>query len=167
MRLNDFRPQDAETVAAWPSSAGEVRCWAGATAPWPLTASDVRGWHDDPDVHAFVLNDRDAAIAYGEIWVDEAEGEVELARVIVRPDRRGRRVGQLLVSHLVARSLALGARAAFVRVAPGNAAALACYDRAGFTRVSEPEERGFNLGQPLAYMWLRRDLSEEPGPVAD
>ena len=51
-----------------------------------------------------------------------------------------------------------GYPAAFVRVAPENAAALACYAAAGFAPVTPDERRRFNAGQPVAYAWLRRDL---------
>jgi ribosomal protein S18 acetylase RimI-like enzyme len=159
MRLDDFTEGDGDDVASWPASAAEAAGWAGAAAPWPFTAADIGRGHEDPDVRPFVLRDGPDLVAYGEVWVDEDEREIELARIIVRPDRRGRGVGRTLVRLLLERSGESGLPVAFVRVVSSNDAALACYQSAGFARVSEIERRGFNRGQPLDYVWLRKYLA--------
>lgn len=46
--------------------------------------------------------------------------------------------------------------AVFLRVRPGNEAALRCYGAAGFQRLSANDEQVFNLGQPVAYVWMRQ-----------
>jgi RimJ/RimL family protein N-acetyltransferase len=48
----------------------------------------------------------------------------------------------------------LGFRDIWVRVLPSNAAALACYEGAGFLRTTADEEACFNRGQPYDYVWL-------------
>jgi ribosomal protein S18 acetylase RimI-like enzyme len=163
MRLDGFRPEDATEIAAWPASAAEAASWAGAAARWPVAAADILVWHDDPSVRTFVLHDGGQAVAYGEIWVDEEEREIELARIIVRPDRRGQGAGRLLVQLLLARSQDFGLPVAFVRVVPANTAALACYQGAGLTLVSEQERQASNRGQPVDYVWLRRDFGKPAG----
>jgi len=163
MRFETFTRSLAANVATWPASAEEARDWAGVSVAWPVTAADIRRWHEDPDVHPFVLHDGADAVAYGELWIDAEEHEAELARIIVRSDRRGRGVGRLLVGLLLEQASAFGSLVAFVRVAPGNAAALASYRRAGFTGVGESERARFNRGQPADYEWLRRELT---GPAS-
>ena len=158
LTLDSLRASDADTVARWATSAEEARGWGGHAVPWPLDSSVVHAWHEHPDVRPFVLRDAGALVAYGELWVDDDEQEVELARIIVRPARRGRGVGRMLVTQLLLRAARTGYPAAFVRVVPGNHGALACYRAAGFAPVSAEERLRFNEGQPVDYVWLQRSL---------
>src|SRR5215204_5611994 len=101
--LVEFREPDAREVVRWPTSAGEVRLWAGSGCGWPVDASVFRRWHAEPEVKPYVLHDSKAMVGYGELWTDESEQEVELARIIVNPDHRCRGVGKLLVGLLLER----------------------------------------------------------------
>ena len=152
------RASDTDVIAGWATSAGEARWWGGQAVLWPVDPSIFLAWHADPDVRPYVLREDGVLLAYGEIWVDHDEQEVELGRIIVRPERRGQGVGRLLVSLLRDQAAPSGYRSAFVRVAPENAAALDCYQAAGFAPVSADEQREFNQGQPIEYVWLRRSL---------
>jgi len=115
-------------------------------------------WHADPDVRPYIICDGEAPIGYGEVWVDEPEQEVELARIIVSPDQRRRGVGRRLVLLLLDRAAQAGLPDAFVRVVPENGAAIGCYRGAGFSPVSEPEHVEFNRGQPVDYVWMHQPL---------
>ncbi|MGI3223421.1 GNAT family N-acetyltransferase [Streptomyces sp. GTA36] len=46
---------------------------------------------------ARLLVEDERPVAYGELWFDAEEDEVELARIIVAPDARGRGLGRVLV----------------------------------------------------------------------
>jgi len=154
--LAKFLPAHAAEIVGWVATPEEARAWCGhGTADLPRPAV-FEAWHRDPDVHAHVLLRDGSPVAYGEAWVDRDEREIELARLIVRPADRGRGVGRLLVRELLREAARFGYEWAFVRVLPGNAAALACYRGAGFTRVPEAEERRFTAPQPTRYLWLRR-----------
>ena len=153
--LEPFRAAHAREVAGWAATAEEARRWGGQAAVWPVAASVFSAWHADPDVWPFVLVRSGVLLGYGEVWIDTEEREVELGRIIVRPEHRGQGLGRLLVTLLLEQAAKTGYRAAFVRVTPNNAAALACYRRAGFAPVGEEERLAFNKGQPLAYVWLR------------
>ena len=156
--LERFRQRHAAEVAGWAATPEEARWWGGHATQWPVDASALSAWHADPDVRPYVLVDAGTPAGYGEVWVDEEEQEVELGRIIVAPERRGQGLGRLLVSLLLEQAAQTGYPAAFVRVAPDNAAALACYAGAGFAPVTPDERRRFNEGQPVAYAWLRREL---------
>jgi ribosomal protein S18 acetylase RimI-like enzyme len=160
--LEPFRPSDAAEIARWASSAEEARRWGGHDLLWPLDPRVLKAWHADSDVRPFVLREQEALLAYGELWIDDDEREVELARIIVPPERRGSGVGRLLVSRLLEQAARTGHPAAFVRVVPENAAALVCYRAAGFMPVSAHERQRFNQGQPVGYVWLRRHLRSGP-----
>ena len=156
--LRDFRRSDAREVARWLTSLAEVRLWAGGDPGWPVDVSVFRGWHADPDVNPYVLCEGKKPIGYGEVWIDEPEQEVELARIIVSPARRGYGVGRRLVRLLLQRAASSRLPDAFVRVVPENGVALACYRSAGFSPVSAPEREEFNRGQPVDYLWMHYPL---------
>lgn len=156
--LRRFQELDAREVARWPTSIEEVRLWAGGAGGWPLDASVLRRWHAGPDVEPYVLSDEGKLTGYGELWKDEAEQEVELARIIVSPADRGRGVGRRLVLLLLEQVSLTGLPDAFVRVVPENGVALACYRGAGFSSVSETEREEFNRGQPVDYLWMHYSL---------
>jgi ribosomal protein S18 acetylase RimI-like enzyme len=156
--LREFRGSDGQEVLRWPTSVEEVRLWAGGDPGWPVDLSVFGRWHADPDVRAYVLCEGEEPVGYGEVWIDEPEQEVELARIIVSPDHRGRGIGSHLVGLLLERAAWSGLPDAFVRVVPENGAALACYRGAGFSPVSEPEREEFNRGQPVDYVWMHYPL---------
>jgi ribosomal protein S18 acetylase RimI-like enzyme len=156
--LRGFRGSDAREIARWPGSPDEVRRWAGGDPGWPVDVAVFGRWHADSDVRPYIVLDGEEPVGYGEIWVDEPEREVELARIIVSPERRGRGVGRRLVRLLLVRAALFGLPDAFVRVVPENAAAIGCYRGAGFSPVSETEREEFNRGQPVDYVWMRHPL---------
>jgi ribosomal protein S18 acetylase RimI-like enzyme len=156
--LREFRTSDAREVARWPGSLEEVRRWAGSDPGWPVDVSVFGRWHADPDVRPFIMLEGEEPVGYGEVWVDEPEREVELARIILSPERRGRGVGRRLVRLLLDQASLTGLPDAFVRVVPENAAAIGCYRGAGFSPVSETEREEFNRGQPVDYVWMHHPL---------
>ena len=156
--LRECRESDAREVAHWPSSLDEVRRWAGSDPGWPVDVSVFGRWHTDPYIRLYIICDGEEPIGYGEVWVDEPEQEVELARIIVSPDQRGRGVGRRLVRLLLERAALSRLPDAFVRVVPENGAAIGCYRSAGFSPVSAPERENFNRGQPVDYVWMHYPL---------
>ncbi len=138
-------------VAGWPASAAETRMWCGLDE---VTAETVAGWTAQPDVVAYALEDAGELVGYGELWPDDEEAEVELARIIVAPGRRGRGVGRVLATALAGRALAHHGTVV-LRVHPSNAGALRCYAGAGFSPVPPAEADEWNRGQPVPYAWLR------------
>jgi ribosomal protein S18 acetylase RimI-like enzyme len=154
LQLRRFSPQAIETLITWPQSLTEARWWAGPQTSWPVPIEAVQRWHDDPDVHPYILYNRATLLGYGELWVDAAEQEVELARLVVAPEHRGQGVGVALVRLLLEEARRTDYPRAFLRVFPDNHAAISCYLRAGFTPVSPSEQQSFNQGQPIDYLWM-------------
>lgn len=144
----------ARTVARWPGSPTEVALWCGRQ-DFPVPVDVVAGWREASDVEAYVLYEGPDPVAYGELWVDTEESEVELARVIVAPGARGRGVGRHLVAELAVRARQTGLPDVYLRVHPDNAPALRCYRAAGFEPVAPETAAQWNVRQPVAYVWLR------------
>jgi ribosomal protein S18 acetylase RimI-like enzyme len=152
-RLVPYEPGDAATIAGWIQTPEEAARWASIDR-LPDAATFER-WHAEPDVVPFTVHAADGIVAYGELWEDRHADEAELARLVVDPASRGRGIGRTLARALADEAWRRGFGAVWLRVVPSNVAALAAYTAAGFVRAGPEEEAEFNVGQPLAYLWLR------------
>jgi ribosomal protein S18 acetylase RimI-like enzyme len=125
-------------------------------AGWhPMPAAEVLGWWDDPDVVPWVLLGGDGEpVGYGELWLDPAEDEVELARLIIAPDQRGRGLGTLLTQLLIAEAATTGLATTMLRVMPDNIIAINCYLGCGFEQLGPEESAIWNEGQRLEWVWM-------------
>jgi ribosomal protein S18 acetylase RimI-like enzyme len=119
----------------------------------PVPVAKIVAWAAEAGVRPFGLHAGQHLVAYGEVWIDDDEAEVELARLIVDPDRRGRGIGRTLVTELVARAQA-SYPDIFMRVHPDNAAALRCYAAASFVQVDAELQAQWNASQPVPYVWV-------------
>ena len=155
MHLISPHEEDCVTVAGWSRSAEESRRWC-SVEEHPFPPEQVRRWWADADVVPYLLvAEADAApVGYGEVWVDEEEDEVELARLIIDPSRRRSGLGRQLVMQLLVAARATGKRACLLRVAPDNEPAAALYRAAGFTEVDPVRTVDWNQGQPASYVWF-------------
>jgi ribosomal protein S18 acetylase RimI-like enzyme len=128
-----------------------------AIAGWhPIPASEVLGWWQVADVEPWVMDGPDGVLtAYGELWLDAEEDEVELARLIVAPERRGRGWGKLLVRALVHRARATDLATTMLRVEPDNEIAVRCYHACGFEPLGPEESAKWNEGQRREWFWMR------------
>jgi [ribosomal protein S18]-alanine N-acetyltransferase len=156
IRLEPFDRRWAETILGWITSLDELFHWS-AREGFPLTdASVFDEWHSDPEVGPYVLLIEDEIVAYGETWLDEAEGSAELGRLVVSPQHRRQGLGRLLIERLASIAHEAGYRQIWVRVLPTNEPALRCYESAGFTRVSEEREAELNAAQRMRFVWMGR-----------
>jgi acetoin utilization deacetylase AcuC-like enzyme/GNAT superfamily N-acetyltransferase len=158
MQLRGFEGALAPVVSGWAPASAETSMWCGYAGA-PVPADRIAAWAGEDGVRAYGLWDGTELVAYGELWVDDDEAEVELARLIVAPARRGVGVGRELVRALTALATAAYPDV-FMRVHPDNAVALRCYRGAGFQRVPAELEAEWNAPQPVRYVWLRY----EPDP---
>jgi GNAT superfamily N-acetyltransferase/uncharacterized protein YndB with AHSA1/START domain len=152
LRVRPFPADSAETVSGWARTSEETIMWCGRpTAHVP--AEQVNAWGSEPGVEPYGLFHNDRLVAYGELWVDDDEPEVELARLIVDPAERGHGLGRRLVTELASRARERYPNV-FMRVHPANAAALRCYSAAGFVPVDPRQSAEWNAPQPIEYVWL-------------
>jgi ribosomal protein S18 acetylase RimI-like enzyme len=156
-----FDPAHVALVAGWPLSVQEAEWWCGA-GPFPVPAQTVADWQREADVRAYMLLTAGAVAAYGEVWVDADEGEVELARIIVAPAARGHGLGRALVRGLLSEAAQTGYPDILIRVHPANEIALRCYRAEGFQAVGAELASAWNAGQPVTYEWLRHTGTAAP-----
>ncbi|MEU8223540.1 GNAT family N-acetyltransferase [Kribbella sp. NPDC048915] len=155
MELRGYEDRYGVRVAGWATDEKEVALLSGRVV-YPFPEELLTSWRTvDPDIHSYLLFDGERAVGYGEVWLDDEEDEVELARIIVDPEVRGRGIGAGLVRALLGPALAAGYSEVFLRVRPENAAAIRTYQRSGFVDVPAGLMAEWNDGQPVAYRWMR------------
>jgi ribosomal protein S18 acetylase RimI-like enzyme len=157
MPLQPFDPDYAELVSSWAVGDEVVRAWCAVEGD-QVPADVVAGWSLADDVEAYLFSEcpDDPPVAYGELWLDDEEGEVELARLLVAPEHRGRGVGRALTTALTGRARTTHPElpAVILRVRPENAQAIRAYVAAGFVPVPAEEQATWNEGQRFAYHWM-------------
>lgn len=103
-----------------------------------MTRDDFVSWLDADDQLGHVLEASDTPVAYGEVWIDADAHDLELAHLVVAPEQRGRGLGRQLVDRLYECAQEIAPWPVYIRVAPENTVALACYRGAAFKPVGCP-----------------------------
>jgi [ribosomal protein S18]-alanine N-acetyltransferase len=133
---------DLQVAASWIRSEEECLLWAGPEVSFPLGLERLAAQIGMDDAASLALTDDGEVVAFGQL-VRPAPGTAHLARLIVRPDARGRGLGHVLVRALLERAAADGAGRATLNVYARNAAAVRLYEAAGFRRaVAEDAQEG-------------------------
>jgi ribosomal protein S18 acetylase RimI-like enzyme len=160
VNLRSFEREHAAVVAGWALSAQEVSLLCGRDA-FPFPAELLNSWPKvADDIAQYLLLDGETPIGYGELWLDDEEDEVELARIIVAPGHRGKGFGTRLVQALLDRAVKLGHSNIFLRVRPGNTPAIRTYERVGFKPVDAALAAEWNAPQPIDYAWFQYPASQ-------
>ena len=151
--LGPFESADAAEVSRWVKTAQELK-WLAPSTAGPLTAQKVVNWKK-PGGLAFVLRygaHRDARaafpVAYGELNPMRLQPDhLWIGHLVVRPERRGRGVGQVMVRAVTDHAFGeVSAARVSLIVFPDNVAAIECYRRVGYRIVGE-EYHGFGPPQ--------------------
>jgi ribosomal protein S18 acetylase RimI-like enzyme len=132
-RLAPFSSAMLERVASWAADPHDAFLVAPQTPP-PITADSVRAWVA-ASTHPYLLLRNGAAVAYGELnLLREQTRRWWLGHLLVDPALRGRRLGRILVQHLLRVAFREHAASAVTLVVfPGNETAIKSYQAAGMT----------------------------------
>ena len=139
LRLRASSEDDLDRVLAIESARDTAR-WLGETG---------RAWHErarsDPDQEHLVAIVDDVIVGFGvAAGLRSVDREVELRRMAVDPQCRGRGLGRCLLRSMTRRAYASGARRVWLDVKPDNRRALALYRSEGF-EPTEPTEPSRDL----------------------
>jgi hypothetical protein len=147
-RLTPFDVADASVIATWMLDADDVHA-ATDERTFPVTASAVLRWTLECD-GAFVLLADDVQCGYAEIWVDEVEGDVQIAHCVVSPLL-------MIAREELMRQMSAQVRTAFpnyefvwTKVRRARSTDLDAVIAAGF--IEDKDASGPNVA------WLRKDL---------
>lgn len=151
-KLRSFKETDIDEISSWNLSEQDLLFWANITDEQPNLRQKFHKWHLDSDISAYTLEADSQIVGYGEIWKEV--DEVELARLIIRPDVRGAGFGRILLGELLMTELSFD-RKIWIRVHPKNKSAINFYTRNKFQDSSVEQRAQFNQSQPIPYIWMR------------
>lgn len=161
LRLRQFDPLYAATLAGWVRTPEELQLLAPATDA-PLTAAKVRGWHKK-GVHPFLgwLDDGDEPVGYGEInTMPYTDNQMWLGHILVAPGHRHLGLGRRLVNGLLEIAFEeFGAANVCLIVFPGNSTAVRCYEAVGMVEVGPERWRHPETGE--VSILLRMEISRK------
>ncbi|HPC59968.1 MAG TPA: GNAT family N-acetyltransferase [Verrucomicrobiota bacterium] len=143
MRLETATESHVLEIMGWFPDLESCRRWGGPDLRFPFTEAtfkhDVR-WREVPSF-ALVAADNEL-LGFGQYYL--RLGRCHLARLVIAPARRGRRLGALLIAELCRRGcLELGVSACSLFVMADNAPAIRLYTRMGFVPQPYPEPLPF------------------------
>ncbi len=132
---------DMDALMTWFSTASDVNVWGGPKFRYPFTPETFRTDCHWPEMASYCLRDADGRMcAFGQYY--DRNGYMNLARLVVAPEQRGRRLGAELVTRLMqlaADELTLDAYSLFVY--RDNLPALRLYQSLGFKIQKYPPDQ--------------------------
>lgn len=142
LRLRPATVADLLGVREWIDTPAALLQWAGPVFSYPLDEPQVRAHlagtgQPSPTKRAFAaVDEMDRAVGYLELdRIDQENRTASVSRVIVAPDARDEGYDGKMVRHVVTLGFEdLDLHRIGLRVFAFNDAALACYERVGFTR---------------------------------
>jgi ribosomal protein S18 acetylase RimI-like enzyme len=137
--VRDATTEDLEVVATWVGSEDACRLWGGPAVSFPLSPARLEREITFRTAENLALADEAGCVGFGQVIMKDS-GRAHLARVIVRPDARGRGMGRTLVRALVERASRCGARVASLNVYATNEAARRIYAAEGFVEAPWPAD---------------------------
>lgn len=160
MHLIPFSVDHFDTLCSWAPSRNDVLLFSGDDSNWPLTDGILSRWLHAEGTIAWtgVLKGApNSPVGHIEL-VRTGDSSGRLARVILDPQMRGRKLGRALVAAAMDASRAEGVSLLSLNVITGNTAAIQTYVALGFTH------RGTNLVHPNMVVM---ETALTPVPLAD
>lgn len=138
--LRDATEHDLEQLMDWFVDANSVNVWGGPKFRYPFTPESFREDCHWGRMATFALETSAGALAaFGQVY--ERYERINLARLVVHPDRRGQGAGRRLVELLIEVGPKIVDRNQLsLFVYRDNTPALECYLRAGFRICDYPDD---------------------------
>lgn len=133
------RVTQADVTAILPLFQNEADNYL-ATGTRRIERSEILTWVEEEEKDLFILYEREKVAAYGEIWMDETEGTLEFAHLLVAPEFRLAGFGKRLLEGLLLEAKKYPYDEIFLRVLPENKAVLDFFRQFGFAVLTSPFE---------------------------
>jgi ribosomal protein S18 acetylase RimI-like enzyme len=153
MMLRIATMKEESTISSWLRDKKDCKFTTGKEV---YSNEMYKEWTNATDQHGFFLIKDNEPLAYGEIWVDDDEGDLELAHLIVHPSHRGKGLGKELISQLLLKCKSYSYPEIFMRIVPENSRALRCYKAAGFKIVPS-----LRKSYGARWIWMRKNNAPE------
>ncbi len=139
MKLSAATEADISLLMSWFSTGRSVDLWGGPNFRYPFTPGS---FHEDVhwrEMNTYSLVDGSGEmLAFGQFY--ERHGRINLARLVVSPDRRRQGIGKQLVNRLMEQGRKDIRRQEYsLYVYKDNHPAKACYMSLGFEEAEYPE----------------------------
>jgi len=138
--LNRATAADIEDLMQWFSDSDDIIIWGGPSFRFPFTRETFV-----EDVHwatmaSYCLRDTTGEfVAFGQLY--ERDGRIHMARLVVRPDMRGRGIGRRLIEMLMEAGRKIFSCDEYsLFVFRENAPAYECYKSLGFVVQDYPRD---------------------------
>jgi len=152
MQLRSAMREHVLQMMDWFTDEHSCRVWGGWEFRFPFNAESFLADSRLADLPSYALLRGAQLCAFGQFY--RRAGRCHLAHLAVAPNERRRGLGtQLIKGLLVLGKSQLAATESSLFVHSSNTAALALYERLGFTRAAYPEA-GLDRGE-IYYMVLR------------
>lgn len=138
---------DEPIIATWLQNESDCLF---ATGKNNYSSDMYQSWYEAHDQFGYFLMEDNQVLAYGEIWVDDEEKDLELAHLIVHPSYRNEGIGKQLVQMLQKECRVYPYPWIFLRIDPENIRAQSCYKGAGFT-----EDSSLRTTFNSKWIWMR------------
>lgn len=176
LTLRSLNPDDTEVLLSWITSADALFQWSGPwDFRWPLDRDQLRrdlaSAHERRLLFAAVDEPEQALLGHVMLTVQPDHGLGVIGRVLVDPSRRGAGLGTALMREIVRIGFdRLGLHRMQLAVYDFNAAAIACYQRAGFVieaRLRDSTRGSAGYWSSYIMALLEPDYRAQPGPAGD
>jgi ribosomal protein S18 acetylase RimI-like enzyme len=149
LQLVASNEQLLRVIHPWFTNLEEIYTWGGPAMRYPMPIEAFVQTLQAPHLRSYALVDQDAnLLAFGQHYV--RLGRHHLGRLVVNPQERGRGLGKILVTNLLAKAgLDRSATGASLFVFASNVVAYRCYQALGFAEAIYPEAMPANMDNCL------------------
>ncbi|MGM0834696.1 MAG: GNAT family N-acetyltransferase [Bacillota bacterium] len=152
MNIRNVMFEDEHTIKGWLKNPQDCEYVTGIR---DYSSDMFYSWYESHDQFGYIFEGDSKNVAYGEIWVDEEEEDIELAHIIVDTSFRNKGIGKRFIQELLEKCKAYPYDWVYMRIEPRNAQAIKCYKGVGF--VEDPSLRSaFNS----RWIWMKKRIKE-------
>jgi ribosomal protein S18 acetylase RimI-like enzyme len=147
---------DLRHVVSWVPTARDCELWAGRRVSFPIDWTSLPAAIDFTESNAFSLIDGEELVAFGQL-VRKSPDRGHLARLVVKPELRGKGHGETLVRALLDRARIESFERVSLNVHSANLPAISLYLKMGFTDAGRPPDEPESAGARYLEMSHRRE----------